>query len=167
MLTIADRLDLADLSARYAQYVDQREFGLLVELFTPDAELWLPDPPESLGPVRQLVGRAAIAGSMRHLQDIPVTLHAVLGTVIEGAGRAGQASGRVAAQAHHLMVSDDQRRDLVWYLHYDDEYLRSGESWLISRRSLQIDWIETRKVRSLRPAELRRDDGRDDGGEQG
>ncbi|WP_051265492.1 nuclear transport factor 2 family protein [Nakamurella lactea] len=154
MLTVADRLDLAELSARYAMLVDRRDFGTLVELFTPDAELVLPDPPASLAPIRPVTGRAAIGDSMVHLSDIPVTLHAVLGTVIDQADDPTRAVGRVTAEAHHLTTRDDQHRNLVWYLHYDDEYRRIGGAWQISRRSVQIDWIETRPVRSRRTGDL-------------
>jgi hypothetical protein len=39
----------------------------------------------------------------------------------------------------------------VWHLRYDDEYVRTGQQWLFSRRALTINAIETRRVRRLRP----------------
>lgn len=149
MLTFADRVELAELPARYAMHVDRRDWEPLAELFTADAELLLPDPPQSLAPVTLVAGRPAIIGAMAHLQSIPVTLHAVLGMVIDPAGP-GLATGWITGEAHHLTMRGEQQRDLVWYLHYDDEYRQADGHWRIARRSIHVDWIETRPVRSSR-----------------
>ena len=152
MLSVADRIELAELSHRYAHFVDRREFELLAGVFTTDAELVMPDPPDTLGPITSLTGRRAIIDSMHHLTDIPVTLHAVLGSVLVPGPAPELATGSVTAEAHHLTNHRDQHRDLVWYLHYEDRYRRQDGQWLIARRALQIDWIETRPVRRCRTA---------------
>src|SRR5690606_32219407 len=50
-LSTGDRVELADLVARYALHVDRRDLAALAGLFTDDAVLVLPDPPERMGPV--------------------------------------------------------------------------------------------------------------------
>ncbi|WP_018179398.1 nuclear transport factor 2 family protein [Jongsikchunia kroppenstedtii] len=146
MSSVADRLDIADLVARYAHYVDRRDWLALAELFTADAELLQPDPPRSLEPARSLVGRDAILVAMHALDDIPVTQHAVLGTVIDFGGP-DTATGWVTGQANHVTSDADKHRNLVWYLHYQDEYRHTPNGWRIARRAVHIDWIETRPVR--------------------
>jgi len=152
MTSNADRLDIAELSARYAHHVDRRDWAALTELFTPDAELLQPDPPQSLQPVRTVAGRPAIIEAIQALQDIPVTLHAVLGAVIDFGEDTDTATGWVTGQANHVTSSGDRHRNLVWYLHYQDEYRRTDDGWRIARRAVHIDWIETRPVRLRRGA---------------
>jgi 3-phenylpropionate/cinnamic acid dioxygenase small subunit len=147
MSAATDRLEIAELSARYALYVDQRDWLALAELFTPDAELLQPDPPQSLTPVRSVIGPNAIIDAMHALESIPVTQHAVLGTVIDLGDEPDTASGWITGQANHVTTHDDKHRNLVWYLHYRDEYRRTDDGWRIARRAVHIDWIETRPVR--------------------
>jgi ketosteroid isomerase-like protein len=150
VITAADRDEISALVQRYAQLVDRREIAAAADLFTDEAVLALPDPPARLGPVRPHAGRAEITRALRSLQDIPVTLHAVLGLVIDADG-AGGAVGSVTGVAHHVTDRPNgTTADLVWYLHYADTYQHDHGRWLIASRALQIDWIETRPVRHRR-----------------
>jgi hypothetical protein len=145
-----DREQIRDLSHRYAYHVDRRELEQVCRLFTVDGTLVLPDPPTHLEPVREFQGRQSIAVRMQSLLDIPVTLHAVLGVVIEDDGDR-RAVGSVTGEAHHLTEDDaGQITDWVWYLHYFDTYERIDGDWRIAERRLHIDWIETRPVRRRR-----------------
>jgi len=146
-----DRLDIADLVARYAAYADARELDGLADLFTVDAELVLPDPPADLGPVRSVIGRPAITAGMAGLDGFPLTLHALLGHVVDAGERPGTATGVLACSAHHVADAlDGDIRDLVWHLHYRDRYRQEAGRWRFERRELQIDWIQTHPVRTRR-----------------
>lgn len=147
-----DRLDLDDLVHRYALLVDQRAFTAVGELFTPDAELVLPDPPTSLRPTVEVRGRDAVIGALGRLTGFAATFHAVVGRVADAdPGDPDRATGRVACEAHHVSVDEDGRaRDLTWYLHYDDAYARIDDRWLIARRALSVDVIATGPVRKVR-----------------
>ncbi|MCW3843351.1 nuclear transport factor 2 family protein [Micromonospora yasonensis] len=150
MITAVDRAEISELVHRYAHLVDNREIGAVAELFMDAGVLVLPDPPAELGPVRQYAGRAQIVRALRSLSGIPVTLHAVLGLVVDPDG-AGGAVGSVAGAAHHVSDRPDgTTADLVWYLRYADTYRREDGRWRIFRRALQIEWIETRPVRHRR-----------------
>src|SRR5271156_2882170 len=146
-----DRAALSDLVHRYAADVDDRRFDSVADLFTEDAELTLPAPPTTLDPVRQHRGRAAIWDAAATVAATIRTQHAVVGEVYDAGPRPGTARGRIACVAHHWIQHDDQIRDVVWYLRYDDEYRRIDAEWRISSRALTINAIETRPARQVRP----------------
>ena len=135
------RADLSDLVHRYAARVDDRDFSGAASLFTEDGVLVRPDPPDVLDPVHELVGRAAIEQGLRALEPVPLTIHAIVGEVYDGT------QGRVVCVAHHLL---DATTDLVWHLRYRDDYREVEGRWLIARRALSIDLIETRTVKRSR-----------------
>jgi hypothetical protein len=151
-LSPADRLALDDLVHRYALLVDQRAFTAVGELFTPDAELVLPDPPASLLPTVEVLGRDAVVAALGRLTGFATTFHAVVGRIADtDPDRPDRATGRVACEAHHVsVVEDGQARDLTWYLHYDDAYAQVDGRWLIARRALTVEAITTGAVRKVR-----------------
>jgi hypothetical protein len=151
-LSADDRAALSDLVHRYAARVDDRHFDSVTDLFTPDAELILPDPPASLAPVHRRHGHVAISAAVAAVASTIRTQHAIVGEVYDADTRAGVARGRIACVAHHWVRHGDQTRDLTWHLRYDDEYQRTaGIQWLIRRRALTIDAIDTRSIRQVRP----------------
>lgn len=135
--------ELLQLVHRYAACVDDRL--PVAPLFTPDAVLVLPDPPNGLDPVREHVGRSAIARAMEELAEIPRTFHEVVGSVFTVDG--DTASGRVTCVAHHVL---DVGTDLVWHLRYLDEYHHTRDGWLIARRAAHLDMIESRQLKRAR-----------------
>ncbi len=148
-LTVADRLELADLVHRYAAAVDDRRFDDVVELFTSTAELILPDPPRSLDPVRPERGHDGVRAAMAALSGVARTEHAIVGEVYTDAD--DHARGRITCIAHHwTRGADSEITDLVWHLRYDDEYVRTAAGWRIRCRALTLNAIETRPVRRLR-----------------
>ncbi|NIH80821.1 nuclear transport factor 2 family protein [Amycolatopsis viridis] len=141
-LTTEDRMELADLVARYAAAVDDRDFAAAAALFTEDAVLAIPSPPDDLRPVVVRDGRAAIAEALHAVEAFTRTQHALVGQVFDGGP--GEASGRLAAVAHHL--GPDPAGDQVvvtWYLRYLDRYRRTGDGWRFTRRELHLDWVQT------------------------
>ena len=148
---VADRLDLSDLVHRYAAHVDARRFDDVVALFTPDAELILPTPPERLEPGVRHTGPDRIREALSGLAGITRTQHGIVGEVYAGAAGGDVATGNITAVAHHWIDGDGRITDLIWYLRYTDEYRRTGRGWRIAVRSLTIDAIDTGSARRVRP----------------
>lgn len=146
-----DRLALTDLVHCYAALVDERQFESVAALFTEQAQLTLPDPPNSLEPVHSHRGHAAISAAIAIVGATIRTQHAIVGEVYDAGPRPGTAGGRIACIAHHWIEHDDQIRDVAWHVRYDDQYQRVNAGWRIRNRSLTIDAIETRPVRQVRP----------------
>jgi len=144
---------LSDLVHRYAALADLRRPGQLAALFTATGELVVPTPPDRLDAHRVLAGPRQIGEHLTVLEELSLTVHQIVGEVYDvptptaaSAGPPTTATGRVACIANHLTGE----RNLVWHLHYDDRYVREGERWLLARRELHIDFIETRQVRRHR-----------------
>ncbi len=156
-LSADDRAALSDLVHRYAARVDDRQFDLAVDLFTPDGELILPDPPATLEPIREQHGHVAISAAIAAVASTIRTQHAIVGEVYDADPRSGVARGRIACVAHHWIRHEDlrheeQTRDVTWYLRYEDEYRCSaGTEWRIRRRALTIDALDARPIRQVRP----------------
>lgn len=150
-LSAADRGALSDLVHRYAATIDERQFACAAELFTPTAELAVPEPPAGLEPVHSHRGRPAIAAAVAAVGAVTRTEHAIVGEVYDEGSRAATAKGRVACVAHHWNEHGDEIVDVVWHLRYDDDYELTDAGWRLSRRALTIHAIETRPVRRLLP----------------
>lgn len=146
----ADRMALTDLVHRYAAHVDDRQFQQAAELFTETAQLVVPEPPDTLEPVRRHDGRAGVLAALSALASVTRTRHAIVGEVYTAA-TPDTAAGRIACVAHHWTAGDEKITDLVWHLRYADGYQRTGAGWRIAHRVLTIDAIETRPVRRVRP----------------
>ena len=132
--------ELSQLVHTYAARVDDRL--PVAELFTDDGALVVPDPPDVLDPVVAHVGHAAITAAT---SGLPRTFHAVVGEVYAVDG--DRATGRVACVAHHVV---EPRTDLVWHLRYLDAYRAVAGRWLIERRELHLDLVETRPLKRSR-----------------
>ncbi|BBX20996.1 hypothetical protein MTER_04070 [Mycolicibacter terrae] len=154
VLSAADQLELSGLVHRYAGYVDARRFDEVAELFTADAELILPKPPEHLEPCVRHNGHAGVLAALSALSTVTRTQHGIVGEFYTGAhiGEASRevASGAITGVAHHWVDSGGQITDHIWYLRYSDVYRRGGQGWRIAVRTLSIDAIETRPARQVR-----------------
>jgi hypothetical protein len=150
ILSPTDRAALPDLVHRYAAGIDDRQFHSVALLFTENAELRLPDPPTTLEPVRSHRGHAAIGEAVATVAATVRTQHVIAGEIYDPGPRPGTARGRIACIAHHWIQHDDQIRDVIWHLRYDDEYQRIDADWRICSRALTIDAIDNRPVRQVR-----------------
>lgn len=148
-LSVADRLELSGLVHGYAGHVDARRFDEVAELFTADAELMVPEPPEHLEPCVRHNGRAGVLAAMSALAGVTRTHHGIVGELYTGAGEV--ATGSIAGVAHHWIDREGTITDLIWYLRYADEYRRTARGWRIALRALTIDAIEARTARQVRP----------------
>lgn len=149
-LSTADRLALSELVHRYAGYVDARRLDDVAELFTADAELVLPDPPDHLEPRVGHHGHSGVRQAMSALSALTRTHHGIVGEIYTASETGEVATGDITGVAHHWTGSADQFTDHVWYLRYRDTYRRDEQGWRIAARSLSIDAIETRTARRVR-----------------
>src|SRR5919197_1181376 len=112
ILNIHERIALTDLVHAYAAAIDDRRFDDAAELFTDTAQLKLPEPPESLEPIRDHAGRDAIRSALDQVAAVPRTEHEIIGEVYS-ADTANGATGRVACIAHHWSPPGDEFTDLI------------------------------------------------------
>ncbi|NDJ91345.1 nuclear transport factor 2 family protein [Mycolicibacter kumamotonensis] len=151
VLSADSQLELSGLVHRYAGYVDARRFDEVAELFTADAELILPKPPEHLEPCVRHNGHAGVVAALSALSTVARTQHGIVGEFYTGSPTAEVASGAITGVAHHWIAHDGQITDHVWYLRYSDIYRRGQQGWRIAVRTLSIDAIESRPARQVRP----------------
>lgn len=139
----ADHLALLAIAPRYAAAVDARDLTAATALFAPDAVLVVPNPPREMSPVLENVGHEAIAAALGQVTSVELTLHEIVGQVIDAGTTADEALGHIRCVAHHV----NGEQDVVWHLHYEDAYVRLASGWRIARRALHLDLVEIRRVR--------------------
>lgn len=142
-LSVADQLELSGLVHRYAAYVDAQRFDEVARLFTVDAELVLPEPPDQLEPSVYHRGHEGVRAAMSGLATVTRTHHGILGEVYSASSAAAVATGEITGVAHHWIEQRGTLTDYVWYLRYRDIYHRVEQDWRIAQRSLTIDAIES------------------------
>lgn len=142
-MTPEDHLALLAIAPRYAAAVDARDLTGATALFASDAMLIVPDPPRTQEPVLEHLGHDTIATALGQVSSFELTLHEIVGQVIDPGPSADEAVGHIRCVAHH--VAGEQ--DVVWRLHYDDRYVRQADGWRIARRALHLDLVEIRRVR--------------------
>lgn len=133
---------LHDLSCRYARAADRRDAAAFVGVFSPDARLVVSAPGEPERIVATRHGHDELAGITRALGRYHRTFHLLGQSTYERT--AGGATGEVYCVAHHLVLRPPGTEDHVMYIRYADEYAEDGDRWLITARTVQIDWTETR-----------------------
>lgn len=133
---------LHDLSCRYARAADRRDATAFVGVFAPDGRLAVsaPGEPERIVGTRQ--GHDELAGITRALGRYHRTFHLLGQATYERSGRG--ALGEIYCVAHHLVLGPSGAEDQVMYIRYADEYGDDSGRWLITSRTVQIDWTETR-----------------------
>ena len=145
---------LRSLSLGYAAAVDALDGPGFADLFTPEGELWVPDPRTGGDPTICRAGRDRLERIPSGLAGYHATRHAVWATAYDVEG--DTATGVVDGVAHHLGDDPDPDAgggpvDLVWYLRYVDEYVRTAGGWRFTRRALHLDHVERRPLRRLGP----------------
>ncbi|QTV79093.1 nuclear transport factor 2 family protein [Microbacterium sp. NIBRBAC000506063] len=144
MLPPADRLDIIDLVHRYAARVDMRDLPGAAALFTADGVLAVPRKPGASSRIDVFEGRAAIERALARVLRLDGTVHEIVGHVIDAdPASEDRARGRTACVAHHFSRGKDDQ----WYIHYDDNYVRTAVGWRLARRALTIDAMRLSDVR--------------------
>jgi SnoaL-like domain len=127
------------------------------DLFTPDGELWVPDVAADGAPTICRRGREQLSRIPSGLARYHATRHAVGTATYTVDSRT--ASGEVTGVAHHLRAGPGPGHsggvDVIWYLRYVDDYVRSGDGWLLDRRVLRLRGIEERALTRLGPGRPR------------
>ncbi|SFS10385.1 nuclear transport factor 2 family protein [Sphingomonas jatrophae] len=130
--TVADRIDIADLMARYARAVDRCDAALFDTVWAPGAIVDYGEGPEdaaqwSLG----LLGR---------LRAMERTQHALSNSLVDLAG--DHASAETMCTAYHQLTVDGQAQQMIVGGRYLDRLVRTREGWRIAERRYVMDWNE-------------------------
>ena len=137
-MTPADQLALTDLVHRNAAGVDDRDLDSVVALFCADATL--------TSPSGTFTGTDEVRTGLGAVHDLPVTLHALVGTVFTQVAD-DEANGRVACIAHHVVERDGVARDAAWHAVYRDTYRRTAQGWWFASRELEVPFRSVGEVR--------------------
>ena len=148
-----DRTALRRVAYGYAAAVDALDGPAFADQFTGDGELWVPDPRVGSEPTIVRSGRAALERIPSGLAEYHVTYHAIWSTRYDIDG--DRARGTVTGVAHHVTPDRGEGAvggvDAVWYLRYADEYVRAGDAWRLTRRSLHLRHLEYRRITHVGP----------------
>lgn len=139
--------ELNELSKIYASAVDRRDGSAFLSIFTPDAELTVVRPTSAVGQPRIIRGHTELGAITVSIARYAKTFH-LLGQASYEVNQPG-ATGEVYCVAHHITpTTSGNGEDFVMYIRYADQYQQdSAAQWKIARRSVQIQWTETRTVR--------------------
>jgi hypothetical protein len=132
-LTTEDRLDIAELPARYADALDRLQPERLHDVFTADA-IW-----EMVGG-RRLTGIAEIKEFMGRT-DMHPGAHLMTNIYIESVSEDPRDGGPLvhlrSRGVYPVGASDPRNPTSVFYGHYDDDVVRTDAGWRIRHRRYQ------------------------------
>lgn len=136
LLSVQDRLDIADLLSRYCIALDSHHWALLEQVFTTDATA-------EYGPrAGNPHGLPAITEVVRaSLEPLDASQH-FLGTSLIEADEAGGASGRTYLIAQHVKIGTPGGDHYIIAGTYVDRFVRTQDSWRISQRRLVHTWTQ-------------------------
>jgi 3-phenylpropionate/cinnamic acid dioxygenase small subunit len=133
---IADLLEIQQVLYRYARALDERDFDLLHEVFTPDATIHYDVP----GGVR-MGFRETVEWLRGALQIFAVTQHVMSNPLIELDG--DRARSTTYLTASHVQVRlDGTEVCVVQGGIYRDLHVRTGLGWRIAERTLQATYAD-------------------------
>lgn len=134
ILTADDRLDIAELPARYADALDRLQPERLSDVFTTDA-VW-----EMVGGSVRLVGLDEIMAFMGR-PDVHPGAHLMTNIYIEDVADDPRDGGPLvhlrSRGVYPVGPSDPRNPTSVFYGHYDDDVVRTDAGWRIRHRRYQ------------------------------
>ena len=134
---LLDERELRRTAELYAQGADRRDKQLWASIFTEDGVIEAPG--------IRLEGRADIVAALDAMARLYVaTQHRVHNQVVSIDG--DTAEGETYSTADHLSAADGTHTILTWAIRYQDRWRRVDGAWRFSRRSLLIDWTDTRTL---------------------
>jgi len=137
MAALADQLALRRTAELYAQGADRRDKAVWTAILTEDCVIE--------GPGFSMAGREAALGSLDFLaSSYEATQHRIHNQIATVAGNT--ATGETYCTADHLYRVDGAAKLLCWSIRYQDEWRREAGVWRFARRTLIVDWQETRSV---------------------
>ena len=125
--TIADRIAICELKARYCRLLDTKQWDAWADLFTEDFML---DTSEAGGPP-PIAGREAAIASVRAFIEMARTVHQVHAPEISIDG--DRAHGIWAMQDRVVL---DAGASLTGYGHYTESYVKRDGTWRIATSKL-------------------------------
>lgn len=132
---LVDEAALRRTAELYARGADRRDKALWASIVTADC---LIEAPGIL-----LSGREQIVAALDIMAQLYVaTQHRVHNQTVSISG--DRANGETYGSADHLSERDGQRTLLTWAIRYQDQWRREDGEWRFARRSLILDWTESR-----------------------
>ena len=135
---LADEAALLRTAYLYAQGADRRDPEIWRQIMAPDCTL--EGPGFTMNGIDQWLGVPAMLG-----ETYRATAHRVSQQIATIKG--DEASGETYCAAEHLLKDEDAI--LVWSIRYQDRWRRDPEGWRFIRRALNVDWQETRAIKTL------------------
>lgn len=138
---LADRLAIRDLVDRYARAADRVDGAAAAALFTEQGALRIFERGRD-EPVRERLGREAIAVAFAGLSRYEVTLHVVANHLVDLDGDV--ATGETYCLAHHVRSLGEgaERSDYLMAIRYLDDFVRTAEGWRFSQRRLHLEFTQ-------------------------
>jgi SnoaL-like domain len=134
---LLDEHDLRRSAELYAQGADRRDRALWRSIMTEDCVIEAPGV--------ELVGRERVVAALDLLEKMyPRTQHRVHNQVVTIDGDA--AHGETYCTADHVKLVDGRRTVSSWAIRYQDRWRREGGQWRFAKRTLVVDWTETRTL---------------------
>lgn len=131
---LRDRLEIADVLARYASAIDERDWKRLATCFTPDAiGAYGPGAPREGYPAIEALCRAT-------LEPLDASQHLV--GSIEIRVEDDRARSRCSVQAQHIRRGLSEGDSYLLGGTYRDDWIRTADGWRIRRRELRVLWVE-------------------------
>ncbi|WP_328388007.1 nuclear transport factor 2 family protein [Nocardia sp. NBC_00416] len=141
--TLADRIEIESLGARFTDAVMMHDFDRLLSLFTEDAVLRIPDADI------ELVGRAGLRAGMPRMQDAwEFFVQNTHPGVIELDG--DTASGRAHILEFGRLKSGSSHSN---YAIYHDRYRRTGDGWKFTERVYEVRYLDSSPLPGSPPGE--------------
>ncbi|MCW2613535.1 MAG: hypothetical protein JWN08_529 [Frankiales bacterium] len=129
---LTDRLDIAEVLARYCDALDQRRWDLLQTVFTADASA-------DYGSVGLPTGVEEIATAIRRtIADLDATQHLVGNIQVQVQGDTATAQCYLISQ--HVRAGQPGGEEYLLGGRYVDELVRTPDGWRITFRRLHRMW---------------------------
>lgn len=130
-LTADDHIGIAHCVHRYADAVIHRDA-------TAWGNTWADDAVWNLGPGREVAGREAIVGLwLKAVAGFSAICQYVTNGEAHGGERVGTASGRYYIREWFQRANGEVG---ILIAHYDDTYVRIGDTWKFSSRALTVHY---------------------------
>jgi hypothetical protein len=134
---LADEAALRRTAELYAQGADRRDKSIWSAIVTADCVIE--------APAATLRGRQQIVAALDIMARLFLaTQHRVHNQIVTIED--DTAHGETYSVAEHLSLKDGRRTVLTWMIRYQDGWRREEGVWRFSRRSLVLDWTETRVI---------------------
>ncbi len=127
---LRDRELIRELPQIYAYGIDTRDFDLVASVFHKDCRVSGTLRTDAIAPYLKLLEPG--------VRQYPATMHFMGNQYVRVDGDSGHVE--TYAVAYHIEADDSPIDDLVLGVRYQDDVVRVGEEWKISRRNVIKQW---------------------------